>query len=400
MGYRIPYMCTNGTSTAGDSYYPFMNCLMGLHTTTEANVQTPISIAGVSSNMYVNVWANSSGSSTPIRSRKNGADGNMLITVGAGATGRFFDNSNTDTLSPGDVYNFFVDRSGTTQIGIIGAHFEADDGTIVNKVGVWGSANYASGTSYVTFVGGLDSITDGSAAQNPRLLVDCVAKNFFCKPAANSRTSATTIATRKNAGAGGMSLSFGAGNNDLKIDSVNTVTLSAGDVYNYQRVTSAGSGSFSIGMIGCDLHYPANVYQSLVNDAGGASYSATTPRYSVPFGFTTANGSENPATVPLYGSGTLSDFYFWVMSNAATADQTFDLRKNNSDTAISVVVPAAGTGERSDLVNSVTFANGDYLNYRYRKPTGTGATVVRWFTMKVTFDLPPTDGNFFMFMGG
>lgn len=82
----------------------------------------------------------------------------------------------------------------------------------------------------------------------------------------------------------------------------------------------------------------------------------------------------------------MSDFYLNVLTNAATAAQLFDVRTNNSNTSIGVSVPITTTGTFSDTSNTHNFSNEDYLDYRYLKATGSGATVIRWFSLKVIFD--------------
>lgn len=71
--------------------------------TNEANVQTKFRAAGTIKNLYCEIEANPRSTTTLIRTRINGANGNCLISIGAGVTGQFEDTSNSDTVASGDL---------------------------------------------------------------------------------------------------------------------------------------------------------------------------------------------------------------------------------------------------------------------------------------------------------
>lgn len=76
--------------------------------TTETEVRCLQRVAGTFRNMCVNVTSNARVSSTTFRARKNGANGNMVVSVGAGVTGFLEDVANTDAVVVGDDYNFSI----------------------------------------------------------------------------------------------------------------------------------------------------------------------------------------------------------------------------------------------------------------------------------------------------
>ncbi len=83
------------------------------HGTNEADVQTTARAALTAKNMYVNVSSNSLDGTTTLRVRKNVANGNMLVSVGAGATGQFEDLVNIDRFIASDNLNWITVAGGT-----------------------------------------------------------------------------------------------------------------------------------------------------------------------------------------------------------------------------------------------------------------------------------------------
>lgn len=386
MAYKVPLIASVGPSTASDGYFPLMNCQAGVNFTGEASAETPFFEAGVLSNLFITVWANSSAGATNVYLRKNGANGNMTLSFAAGLTGRFFDNTNTDSIANGDVACTFVDKTGTGQVGQVGAYYATNSGIIVTKVGISGSSSFASGTGYLAFIGGMNSTSDNSATQTPRISVGGTVKNFHAYSNTNTRSNTTDIRTRLNGANGACVVTFPASTAGLLTDTTHTDSISPNDNLNFQRNTNTGSGTFTLRHIGFEIHYPANEMNLFSSAMGAVSFSATTARYAVPSGSFGANGGDTAAAVRLYGSGILSDFYVNASANAATAAVLMHVYKNAATTAVTATFAIATAGTISDTTNSVAFANTDSFDYRYLKSTGTGATSIRWFSLKVTFD--------------
>src|SRR6188508_2778957 len=91
-----------GGSTVNTTQYWMCYGSTGYTTTTEANAQQTVSSDGTYSKMGVNV-ENSGGLTTTFRFRKNGADGNQVISATGGVFGFFEDASNTDAVTTGDL---------------------------------------------------------------------------------------------------------------------------------------------------------------------------------------------------------------------------------------------------------------------------------------------------------
>jgi hypothetical protein len=392
MGYKIPLMVVaNPSSGTATRYFPVMNCSGNQTTFTDiGSAETPFFEPGKITNLYVNPWANASTGDAVFTLVKNGVDTALTLTVPATGGGRYFDNVNTVTVVAGDVLAIRCDKAGTgaIQVGQVGVYYETDSGVIVNKVGVMGSQNSATGTGYLGFIGDMTAVTDNSAAQTPEITVAGTVKNFHAYSNANTRTNTTTIRPRYNGANGSLVVTFPASTAGLRTDSANSDALAVNDNFNFQRVTNTGSGTFTLRTAGCEIHYPANEANLFSCDNGGIAITATTARFMAPSGSFGGNGSENAATMRLYGSGVMSDFYYNVSVSTTTAAATVDVRKNNASTAITTSLGIAATGTQSDTTNTATFADEDYLNYRYIKPTGSGAVTFRWFSLKLTYDLP------------
>jgi len=386
MAFKVPLMASVSSSTASDTYFPLMNCQCTTNYTTEAIAETPFFEAGTISNLYVSVSTNSSGSSSSVFLRKNGANGNMSLSFGAGLTGRFFDNVNTDSISNGDVACTFLDRGGTLAVISIGAQYETNSGTIVNKVGCSSVSNFATGTAYYGFIGGIDSVTDNSAATTPRITVGATLKNFHAYSSSNARTNTTTFRTRINGSNGNLVVLFPASTAGLIKDETHSDTISPGNNLNIERVSASGSGTFTLNTFGFEIHYPSNEMNLFSCDNGGVSFSATTARYASGTGSFAASGNSTASTVRLYGSGKISDLYVNASANAATQPALIDVRLDNANAGIQATFPASTAGTVSNTVDSANFLNEDYLDIRYLKSTGTGATTIRWFSLKIVFD--------------
>jgi len=97
---------------------------------TETDVQSPVIVAQTLQNLRVNSVTNTESTPTTLTSRKNGANGNLTLSIGATATGSFEDTTHSDIIVASDLYD--VAMGG-------------DDGTNTTNYGFWGiTASFAS----------------------------------------------------------------------------------------------------------------------------------------------------------------------------------------------------------------------------------------------------------------
>ena len=90
---------------------------------TESDCQAAARGAFVGKNLFARCTANTLDGATTVGSRKNGAAGNLSLSIGAGATGAFEDTVNADSFADLDLVDSIMTRGGTagnSSIGIVG----------------------------------------------------------------------------------------------------------------------------------------------------------------------------------------------------------------------------------------------------------------------------------------
>lgn len=80
---------------------------------TENNVSITSGLAFTAANLSLYVSGNGVTADSQFRLRKNGADGNLLLTIPASTTGFFQDTVNTDSIIPTDVINYSLTTGAT-----------------------------------------------------------------------------------------------------------------------------------------------------------------------------------------------------------------------------------------------------------------------------------------------
>ena len=102
--------------------------------------------------------------------------------------------------------------------------------------------------------------------------------------------------------------------------------------------------------------------QTLGASINGAMSVIGANLYIAPFG----GESTDPAGVQFVASsaGTISKLYVNIDANTSTIGVTVTVNKNSVNTALAVTIPALTAGTFSDLVDSVTVAAGDLLQFQ------------------------------------
>jgi hypothetical protein len=107
-------------------------------TTTENNSKTKMRYAPTASELIILVTANTINASSTLKSRKNGANGNLTVTITTTAIGLFNDTTNVDVLAATDEYNFqyiatSVAGTQTTTFSWFGVALNVSTGTLVTR---------------------------------------------------------------------------------------------------------------------------------------------------------------------------------------------------------------------------------------------------------------------------
>lgn len=99
----------------------------------EADIEVEQLRDTTASKMYISVNVNTRVSDTILRSRVNGANGNQLVTIGAGLTGNFLDAINEDELETGDTFNYAIVNgagAGDLTVNLVETVIASIDGSI------------------------------------------------------------------------------------------------------------------------------------------------------------------------------------------------------------------------------------------------------------------------------
>lgn len=246
----------------------------GNSTATEADAQYKMMAPAVAANLSVYVSANGRTTTTTIRSRVNGADGNMVISLaGSSAAGQYEDLVNTDALAAGDLLCYSIATgTGAGTLTLYSTKVElasdrycgfANCGAPINS----GATRVAAGGTRYWSLGGSSNAgqTSTEADQQSRAMLDTGAlfSQASIYVSTNGVTNTTTVTLRKNGAATAISVSIPGGTPGRFEDTVNTATVTTGesDTFNWQIV--AGSGGTDIYVSSYGIRYTMPTPQSV-----------------------------------------------------------------------------------------------------------------------------------------
>lgn len=234
----------NATGSTSVSYTTFS----GTWTTTEAQWQCPMRAAGTLSNAAVNVSTASTSTAT-VRSRINGVNGTVSISVTASTTGIFEDNTHTDAFVPGDLISF--SSTSHSAAAVMGVTAIITWGAALNDI--FGGLNIANafsasnqfirllGTSAVVATEALVKLQHGFAGY-------CKNMRFKIPSGGNTMTGTTTFVLRKNGATGKQVVTVGASATGTFEDTTHVDSFAATDDINYM-MTGGTSGSIQTNQI-------------------------------------------------------------------------------------------------------------------------------------------------------
>lgn len=245
---------TNNTSSNTYFRSAFGNTT-GSISNTEAQCKNRQRKAGKYRNCGVHVRTNTSANASTWRSRKNGANGLISISIGAGTTGDVTDTANSDSVSPGDDFCYshttgastvnieitwaIIDFASTAQDSI---HSSSYDGGITINTAV---------TDYWALAGDLN--TPLSTESDSQILVNSAYtfSELTINVQSNGITNASTLTLRANGADTSLAVSIGNQQTGVVSDSINTdnYTAASTDQMNYKLVTAAQGTSMNISHI-------------------------------------------------------------------------------------------------------------------------------------------------------
>jgi len=235
--------------------------------TTESSRQSDWR-AGTASNFLIGISSNARSTTTTFRFRVNGADGNQVISVGSGVTGTLEDTTNTDSIVVNDSISMKSTTgtgTGTLRYGVSSFVFDATSG----KQFVLADGGFSHNTTcYWPLIGGVNDVTTESQVQFPLPFAVTMSELRFTVTS-NASTVITTFNTRVNGANGALTASVGAGATGTFADLVNSQSLSAGDLLNYQSTGQNGAINASIsGILVAETVAGGNLFMNLAGSGG------------------------------------------------------------------------------------------------------------------------------------
>lgn len=217
--------------------------------TTEANTQTKMSVAGTVKNLYVYVASNTRDGTSTISIRKNSADGNLTVSIGASTTGVFEDTTHTDTIVDGDLLCWKTVRGGTTGtmvVSLIGADLVTTDDSFTSVLAGSSTFSPGSATDYFMQIGGSTIEADTDTQTKTKMYVENYsADRLRIELTTNTVASTSTLTFRKNGTDTAVTVPITASTTGLFEDTTHSVAISGLDDINY-KLAAGGSGSLVV----------------------------------------------------------------------------------------------------------------------------------------------------------
>ena len=215
---------------------------------------------------------------------------------------------------------------------------------------------------------------------------------LYVKITANAINATSTINIRNNGANAGLSLTIGPNASGAFENTVDTVTVAAGDKLGYQTVPGAATGTMSISIFSL-LFEPTTTTDTvsrlsttgLVINFNTASVS----RYNQIEGSLVAAGTESLAKCKIRKAGTAKNLAIYISGNTRLNDTIVRTRKNGADGACLATITQGLTGWFEDTTNSDTLAVGDDYNTAIVSGTGTETLNVQ----SISLDLVTTSGD-------
>lgn len=241
------YRAGGGHNFTGTSATTFSNIAGGIgFQTTEANTQTKAKTSFTLRNMALYVTSNARTSATTVRSRKNGANGNLLITIPLATTGLFEDTVNSDSLVSGDLFN----TTTVLGLGVGGCNTQYISCEVFNSVSpqlqfIAGDEPQAQNSALTRYIAVQGTNNQATTEVSVKTNMTTVLSNLAMFVTANTLNGNTTVTIRKNSLTGYMTLTIPSTTTGYFEDTVNTDLVLPADILNTRIVTGGSSGAFS-----------------------------------------------------------------------------------------------------------------------------------------------------------
>lgn len=370
------------TLLASTSYYhPLINGgTLTSGETTESDTQVTWRTPGTLRNLWIVVTTNSRGAST-LRSRINGANGNLSVTIPATTTGTFEDTTNSDAIADGDLLNteLAVGAGGASFIYTIqGALFiPTTTGNTLTKHGEVFQEVRTGGalTRYYEIQGG--GSNGGSATEADvqyRIRTAGTWENLNVRVTANTRVGATTYRSRINTAYGNQSISVAAAATGVFEDTTNTDAVVATDLLDIEYVQAAGGGSLTTQSRSSELNCPNAGYHLIAGSSVFNTLGAGATSYVPISGPLSSTATESLTQTKLNIITALSNLFAYIVGNTVLATTTIRTRVGGANGNQSLSIGTLATGIFEDTTNSDILTAASIVNYQV--VVGAGGTSI------------------------
>lgn len=375
-------MGSSGSGTMGNGgntgYYNYGSSAIKISpAATEAISQTKCAIAGVFQNMRVLVTVNARTTQTAHVFRVNGSDATMTTPITALTTGWFSDDSNTDSVSIGDlVASKQTNGTGNAQsITITQALIDF----VGNSTNGWswstgnGGANTASVSTAAAYYGPLignwhtNSAWTGTtelAAHKHHANAASTSSYLQAYVTSNAHTTNFTFHLRINGSDGNQAAVVTALTTGIFVDTSNTDAIADGDQLNGSLTQSAGTGtmvfvSVKICFAGTSSKFDLN---GGITDSNNGTAAGS-------INYLRINGFPNGGVTSETNIGHLLKGAFYATNLRIYFDlgdsggaRTIHFRINGANGSLAITIPISTSGYLEDTANVDALSAADLIN--------------------------------------
>lgn len=374
----------------------------GLHhistaNTVEVNVQVPQRTAGTHSLLYINCIVNGVTASSTFTFRKNGANGNQVISIGSGITGEFTDSTHTDAVVSGDLCNVqeALGATGTTLnvISVSGLFNAASNRTVRYVFNRIPAANALSNSTQFVCITGFFAFDNTNTEGNTQahMKVGGSWSNYCWKVTANAKTVSSTGTMRLNGANTAVTMSVGAGVTGNIEDTTHSFSSVVDDLVCQALFYGNDANNLTAALTAIDFTVTGNILQYFCQFANHSFNHADTEFSS----FLGEYGVNTPETQwqnrPLI-AGTVSMMSMTLVNNAVTASSTRTWRTNAVNGNQTLSIGASISGYFLDSTHSDIVAATDELTIAYANGA-TGADTGVVVQQSVLFSVPQLSGG-------
>lgn len=253
--------------------------------------------------------------------------------------------------------------NGNTVIGI-SAGQGLNGGSLNTFVGGEAGQNLATGTNNIAL--GVSAGGNYTTSESSNISINSpgvIAESHVLRIGSGTGSGSEQLSNAYISGIQGVNVGSVASVVSISGDHLGTTTLTAGTGVtitpgsNDIVIAATGGGSGS----GSALGTGSTGGVTAINQTGGIVWTA-------PFGSTaTGNQSQQQFIMPV--SGTLSNLYIYVETNASTTTNTITVNKNSVNSTIVASIPALTTGNFSDTTHSLSVIAGDLIQFEGSEAT-------------------------------